>query len=137
MTYRQWSIIRSQCISRGAFRHTVGEKAFYPVTEQLCESVLCLPIRPYFEESEVEMVCERDRSRCFNFLHHVSCKKTSRKVIMQFNSYIFILAFMPAMLFIYFLCSKINILIGKIAIIAGSIIFYAYLDIAVFKVFGG
>ncbi len=43
---------------QGAFRDTVGEKAFCPVTEQLCESVLCLPVHPYLEESEVEMVCE-------------------------------------------------------------------------------
>lgn len=56
---------------------------------------------------------------------------------MQFNNYIFILAFMPAMLFAYFICSKINKLLGKVAIIVGSIIFYAYLDITTLKVLGG
>ncbi len=40
-----------------AFRNTVGENCLCPVTEELCERVLCLPIHPYLEQSEVEMVC--------------------------------------------------------------------------------
>lgn len=29
-----------------------------PVTETLCERVLCLPIHPYLLEDEIEIVCK-------------------------------------------------------------------------------
>lgn len=44
---------------QGAFSGTVSEKSICPVTEELCERVLCLPIHPYLYESEVDMVCEK------------------------------------------------------------------------------
>lgn len=47
---------------------------------------------------------------------------------MQFNSYIFILLFLPITAILYFLSNKIQNSIGKIVIIAASIIFYAYSD---------
>ena len=48
---------------------------------------------------------------------------------MQFNSYGFILAFLPTLLVAYFGLGKINYNIGKWVIIVGSIIFYAYADL--------
>lgn len=45
---------------------------------------------------------------------------------MQFNSYIFILLFMPLMLMAYFVGNRISFKIGKILLIVGSIIFFAY-----------
>lgn len=52
---------------------------------------------------------------------------------MQFNSYIFILAFLPLLILGYFGLNKINLFLGKLYIIAASIVFYVYggLDIAV------
>lgn len=47
---------------------------------------------------------------------------------MQFNSYFFIMAFLPAIILIYFLSNKLHILAGKIVLILGSLIFYAYSD---------
>lgn len=47
---------------------------------------------------------------------------------MQFNSYIFILAFLPIMVALYFGANKINILAGKVVLAAGSLFFYAYSD---------
>lgn len=44
---------------------------------------------------------------------------------MQFNSYAFILFFLPVTLFLYFMLNKVKILWGKIAIIVASIIFYS------------
>ena len=41
---------------QGAFRGTRSAEADCPVTEKLCETVLCLPIHPYLEDSEVEFV---------------------------------------------------------------------------------
>lgn len=41
---------------QGAFKGTRSAVADCPVTEELCERVLCLPIHPYLEESEVEFV---------------------------------------------------------------------------------
>ena len=41
---------------QGAFEGTRSAIANCPVTEELCERVLCLPIHPYLEESEVEFV---------------------------------------------------------------------------------
>lgn len=53
---------------------------------------------------------------------------------MQFNSYVFILAFLPLMVLAYFLLGKINRILGKVVLIAGSIFFYAYTDITTLKV---
>lgn len=43
---------------QGAFKNTLSEKADCPVTEQLCETVLCLPIHPYLEYRELEIICK-------------------------------------------------------------------------------
>ena len=45
---------------------------------------------------------------------------------MQFNSYIFILLFLPIILFGYFTFNKINLFAGKCFLIIGSAVFYAY-----------
>lgn len=42
--------------NQGAFKGTRSAVADCPVTEELCERVLCLPIHPYLEQSEVEFV---------------------------------------------------------------------------------
>lgn len=47
---------------------------------------------------------------------------------MLLNSYIFIFVFLPALVMIYFCCNKIHIAAGKIVLIIGSLIFYAYAD---------
>ncbi|MCQ2533872.1 MAG: MBOAT family protein [Clostridia bacterium] len=47
---------------------------------------------------------------------------------MQFNSYLFILLFLPISVIAYFLCNKINKLAGKILIILASALFYMYDD---------
>ena len=49
-------------------------------------------------------------------------------VKMQFNSYIFILLFLPSTIVLYFLANKVNHVIGKLLIIVASLIFYAYTD---------
>ena len=43
---------------QGAFQGTRSAIADCPVTEELCERVLCLPIHPYMAEDEVVMVAE-------------------------------------------------------------------------------
>lgn len=48
---------------------------------------------------------------------------------MQFNSFIFILVFMPLTLIFYFWANKINCLFGKILLIIAGIVFYIYADI--------
>lgn len=55
---------------------------------------------------------------------------------MQFNSYVFILAFLPAVVALYYLIGKINQELGKLVIILGSLFFYAYTDIATLKIMG-
>lgn len=45
---------------------------------------------------------------------------------MQFNSYVFILLFLPITVIIYFLINKINVTAGKLVLILSSILFYAY-----------
>lgn len=47
---------------------------------------------------------------------------------MLFNSHIFILCFLPLLLITYFLCNKINTSAGKMVLVIGSLIFYAYAD---------
>lgn len=42
-----------------AFQSTRSAVADSPNTEQLCKSVLCLPIHPYLQESEVEFICSK------------------------------------------------------------------------------
>jgi alginate O-acetyltransferase complex protein AlgI len=44
---------------------------------------------------------------------------------MQFNSYAYIFAFLPLLAPCYYLANKVNITIGKIVLIAASILFYA------------
>lgn len=53
---------------------------------------------------------------------------------MQFNSYVFILLFLPLQVISYFLSNRINDKLGKAVIVIGSIIFYAYSDISLIKV---
>lgn len=45
---------------------------------------------------------------------------------MQFNSYIFIMAFFPIMFILYFVANRIKLIAGKIIIILGSCVFYVY-----------
>lgn len=44
---------------QGAFEGTRSSEAECPVTEELCEKVLCLPIHPYLEDSEIDYIAER------------------------------------------------------------------------------
>ena len=53
---------------------------------------------------------------------------------MQFNSYIFILAFLPVFVLVYFLSGKINQTLRKLVVIAGSLVFYAYMNLTVLVV---
>lgn len=55
---------------------------------------------------------------------------------MQFNSYIFICIFLPLMVVTYFVFNKINTMFGKLILIIGSVIFYAYGDIKTLIVIG-
>ena len=41
---------------QGAFEGTGSADADCPVTEELCNRVLCLPIHPYLEVEEIETV---------------------------------------------------------------------------------
>ena len=43
---------------QGAFAGTYSSEAYCPVTEDLCNRVLCLPIHPYLTEEEVEKVVD-------------------------------------------------------------------------------
>ncbi len=45
-----------------AFKGTRSERAKCPVTEALCESVLCLPMHPYLKEAEVSSISEALKS---------------------------------------------------------------------------
>ena len=45
--------------TQGAFVNTRSAIAECPNTEKLCASVLCLPIHPYMEDREVEIVCDK------------------------------------------------------------------------------
>lgn len=55
---------------------------------------------------------------------------------MQFNTYIFILAFLPIVIICYYLANKINIFIGKILLIIASILFYAYAGLKITIILG-
>ena len=50
--------IKPMC-KQGAFINTQSSIADCPVTEMLCERVLCLPIHPYLEDDEVEFIVEK------------------------------------------------------------------------------
>lgn len=54
---------------------------------------------------------------------------------MQFNSYIFILIFLPIVFAAYFLSNRISHAIGKIILAVGSIVFYCFTDISLIRVF--
>lgn len=41
---------------QGAFKGSYSEKANCPITEELCNRVLCLPIHPYLREEEIENI---------------------------------------------------------------------------------
>ena len=56
---------------------------------------------------------------------------------MQFNSYIFILAYLPILLIGYFLLNKISITIGKVFMIAAGIVFYLYGGREITLILGG
>lgn len=55
---------------------------------------------------------------------------------MQFNSFVFILIFLPITLITYFAFNKINDWLGKIVLIVASVVFYSYLDFKVFFILG-
>lgn len=55
---------------------------------------------------------------------------------MQFNSFVFILLFMPITIITYFLANKVNTFVGKIVIIVSSILFYTYMNWSVLLVLG-
>lgn len=44
---------------QGAFCNSDSAVADCPVTERLCESVLCLPIHPYLEEREINLIAQK------------------------------------------------------------------------------
>ncbi len=44
---------------------------------------------------------------------------------MQFNSYEYIFFFLPILVFLYFLANKVRPVLGKIVLIAGSVLFYS------------
>lgn len=46
---------------QGAFKNMRSSEADCPVTERLCERVLCLPIHPYLKDEEIKMVCDELR----------------------------------------------------------------------------
>lgn len=56
---------------------------------------------------------------------------------MQFNSYIFILAFLPLFLIVYYLTNKINKKYSRIIIIIGGMVFYLYAGTSSFLVLLG
>lgn len=55
---------------------------------------------------------------------------------MQFNSFIFILLFLPLTVLLYYVSNRINTIIGKAVLLAASIIFYTYTDWSAFIILG-
>ena len=55
---------------------------------------------------------------------------------MQFNSYIFILAFLPLFAAAWFLLGRLHVRVAKLLIIAGGVVFYLYGGIALSAVLG-
>lgn len=47
---------------------------------------------------------------------------------MQFNSFLFILFFLPVTVIFYYIANKLNNLFGKLVLLAASVIFYGYSD---------
>lgn len=55
---------------------------------------------------------------------------------MQFNSFVFILLFLPITTLLYYTANRINSLVGKWILVISSIIFYCYADISILWVLG-
>lgn len=55
---------------------------------------------------------------------------------MQFNSFVFILLFLPITILLYYATNRINSLVGKYILVISSIIFYCYTDISILCVLG-
>ncbi len=55
---------------------------------------------------------------------------------MQFNSFIYILAFLPLTVAFYFIANRLNNTSGKLVLLAAGIVFYAYADWSVLIVLG-
>lgn len=55
---------------------------------------------------------------------------------MQFNSFVFILLFLPITTLLYYIANRINSLVGKWILVISSIIFYCYTDISILCVLG-
>lgn len=55
---------------------------------------------------------------------------------MQFNSFVFILLFLPITTLLYYTANRINSLVGKWILVISSIIFYCYTDISILCVLG-
>ena len=55
---------------------------------------------------------------------------------MQFNSFVYILLFLPITILLYYTANKINSLVGKCILVISSIIFYCYTDISILWVLG-
>lgn len=55
---------------------------------------------------------------------------------MQFNSFVFILLFLPITTLLYYTANRINSLVGKWILVISSIIFYCYTDISILWVLG-
>ena len=51
---------------QGAFVGTRSADAKCPVTESLCDTVLCLPIHPYLEDKEIDYICGKLKEYCTN-----------------------------------------------------------------------
>lgn len=49
---------------------------------------------------------------------------------MQFNSFVFVFAFLPVTVLLYHLANKIHYTVGKLVFIAASLVFYAYSDVS-------
>ena len=47
---------------------------------------------------------------------------------MQFNSFVFILLFLPFTVALYFIANSVNNKLGKFIILVASVIFYSYVD---------
>ena len=62
---RYWNLLRDEkpdlviTYLQGAFFGTDSALADCPVTEYLCSHVLSLPIHPYMEDADIELVCSR------------------------------------------------------------------------------
>ena len=44
---------------QGAFSDTISALSECPVTDKLCECVLCLPIHPYLDEDEADYIIDK------------------------------------------------------------------------------